>query len=116
MPLIAQFDVVFDVTAGSVWFRPLDPRHRLPMLKDRSGLGFAASSTGLTIVHVAANSPAEKGGWAVGDRIVTVNGYPVDADYTHGELWRWRYGPAGSRVKLGLVGGDARELRLADYF
>lgn len=116
LPLIAQFDMVFDVTAGSVWLRPLDPRHRLPMLKDRSGLGFAASPTALTVVHVAANSPAEKGGWAIGDRIVTVNGHPVDADYTHGELWRWRFGSAGAIVKLDIATGEHRTLRLADYY
>lgn len=116
LPLIAQFDVVFDVTAGFVWLRPLDPRHRLPMLKDRSGLGFAASPTALTVVHVAANSPAEKGGWAVGDRIVTVNGHPIDADYTHGEIWRWRFGPAGTTVKLKDQAGHDRTLRLAEYY
>ena len=116
LPLIAQFDVVFDVTAGSVWFRPLDPRHRLPMLKDRSGLGFAASPTALTVVHVAANSPAEKGGWAIGDLIVGVNGHPVDADYTHGSLWRWRFGSAGTIVKLDTATGEHRTLRLADYY
>lgn len=116
LPLIAQFDVVFDVTAGFVWFRPLDPRHRLPMLKDRSGLGVAASPTALTVVHVAANSPAEKGGWSVGDRIITVNGHPIDADYTHGTLWRWRYNPAGTRMRLGLEAGTTRYLTLADYF
>ncbi len=115
-PLIAQFDVVFDVTAGFVWFRPLDPRHRLPMLKDRSGLGLAASPTALTVVHVAANSPAEKAGWVVGERIVAVNGHPVDANYTHGELWRARYRPAGTLVKLTTETGDVRELRLADYY
>ncbi|MGT2516328.1 aspartyl protease family protein (plasmid) [Sphingomonas panni] len=115
-PLIAQFDVVFDVTAGFVWFRPLDPRHRLPMLKDRSGLGLAASPTALTVVHVAANSPAEKAGWVAGERIVAVNGHPVDANYTHGELWRARYQPAGTLVKLTMETGDVRELKLADYY
>lgn len=116
LPLIAQFDVVFDVTAGFVWLRPLDPRHRLPMLKDRSGLGVATSSTALTVVHVAANSPAEKNGWAVGERIVTVNGHPIDADYTHGTLWRWRYGLPGTRVELGTDTGSKRDLTLANYF
>lgn len=116
LPLIAQFDVVFDVTADLVWFRPLNPRHRLPMLRDRSGLGSAPSATGLTVVHVAAGSPAERGGWAAGDRIIAVNGHPVDADYTHGELWRWRYGAAGTLVKLTMAAGDVRELRLADYY
>ena len=86
------------------------------MLKDRSGLGFAASPTALTVVHVAANSPAEKGGWAIGDRIVTVNGHPVDVDYTHGTLWRWRFGSAGTIVKLDTASGEHRTLHLADYY
>ena len=86
------------------------------MLKDRSGLASAASPTALTVVHVAAHSPAEKGGWAIGDRIVTVNGHPVDANYTHGELWRWRFGPSGTPVKLRTAAGDTRELQLADYY
>lgn len=116
LPLIAQFDVVFDVTAGFVWLRPLGPRRRLPMLKDRSGLGLAASPTALTVVHVAANSPAEKAGWAVGDRIVAVNGHSIDANYTRGELWQVRSRPAGTLVKLTMASGDVRELRLADYY
>ena len=116
LPLIAQFDVVFDVTAGFVWLRPLGPRRRLPMLKDRSGLGLAASPTALTVVHVAANSPAEKAGWAVGDRIVAVNGHSIDANYTRGELWQARSRPAGTLVKLTMASGDVRELRLADYY
>ena len=116
LPLIAQFDVVFDVTAGFVWLRPLGPPRRLPMLKDRSGLGLAASPTALTVVHVAANSPAEKAGWAVGDRIVAVNGHSIDANYTRGELWQVRSRPAGTLVKLTMASGDVRELRLADYY
>ncbi|MFW2853780.1 hypothetical protein ACM61V_18060 [Sphingomonas sp. TX0543] len=104
------------MTAGFVWLRSLDPRHRLPMLKDPSGLGFAASPTSLTVVHVAANSPAEKGGGAAGDRIVTMNGHPTDADYTYGALWRFRFGPAGTRLKLGMDAGTTRELTLAEYF
>ncbi len=103
----------------------LSPRHKrrkdkrrpgLPMLKDRSGLGLAASPTALTVVHVAANSPAEKAGWAVGDRIVAVNGHSIDANYTRGELWQVRSRPAGTLVKLTMASGDVRELRLADYY
>lgn len=66
--------------------------------------------------HVAANSPAEKAGWAVGDRIVAVNGHSIDANYTRGELWQVRSRPAGTLVKLTMASGDVRELRLADYY
>lgn len=116
LPLLAQFDVVFDVTAGFVWLRPLDPRHRLPMLKDRSGFGIAASSTGLAVVHVAAHSPAEKGGWMVGDQIVSVNGHPIAADYTYRALWRWRFMSAGTIMKLKDQHDRVRTLALADYY
>lgn len=116
LPLLAQFDVVFDVTAGFVWLRPIESRHRLPMLKDRSGLGLAASPTTLTVVHVATGSPAEKAGWVVGDQIVAVDGHPIDADYTHGDLWRARSRPAGTLVRFTMAAGEKRALRLADYY
>ena len=116
LPLIAQFDVVIDVTAGFVWLRALDPDHRLAMLKDRSGLGFVVAPEGLTVVHVALNSPAEKGGWMVGDRIVSVNGHAVDADYTQGQLWRWRFLPAGTIARLATTTDRVRTLKLADYY
>jgi predicted aspartyl protease len=116
LPLIGQFDAVFDVSAEALWFRKLDPHHRLMMLKDRSGLGFAALSTALSVIHVAANSPAARGGWSVGDRIVAVNGHRINANYTSGDLWRWRFGSPKTIVKLTLASGEERELELYDYY
>jgi hypothetical protein len=116
LPLIAQFDVVLDVTADSLWLRHTPPQDRPSLLKDRSGLGFAASPTGLRIVHVATGSPAAKTGWAVGDFITAVNGNPIDLTYTSGSLWRWRYAPPGTLVRLETAAGSTRDLRLADYF
>lgn len=116
LPLIAQFDVMLDVTAGFVWFRRPPSRHRLPMLKDRSGLGLAGSADALTVVHVALSSPASAAGWVAGERIVAINGHPVDPSYTRGSLWAWRFDAAGTVVKLELAGGSMRELTLADYY
>lgn len=114
LPLIAQFDVVLDVTAGFLWLRPIR-RPRIPMLKNRSGLGLSVSADALTVVHVGLGSPAAAGGWAVEDRITAVNNHRVDRDYTHGSLWQWRYGPVGILVKLTMATGDTRDLRLADF-
>ncbi|MCU6453294.1 aspartyl protease family protein [Sphingomonas sp. A2-49] len=116
LPLIGQFDAIFDVTAGFVWLRPPASGHRLPMLKDRSGLGLTASPMGLDVVHVAANSPAAKDGWTAGNRIVAVNGFPIDADYTHGARWRWRFMPPGTVIKIKDQAGRDRQLKLADYY
>lgn len=116
MPLLGQFDIVLDVSQGRLWLRSAPPRARLPMLKDRSGLGLAASATDLTVVHVASGSPAAQAGWAVGEHVVAVDGRPIDGSYTRGLLWQWRYGPAGSRITLKLADGTTRMLKLADYY
>lgn len=115
LPLIAQFDVVLDLAADRLWLRR--PVHRpIEMLKDRSGLGLSVSRAALTVIHVAAGSPAAKAGLTVGERITEVNGRPVDTAYTRDRLWHWRYDRAGTIVKLGVEGAGIRELRLADYY
>jgi len=116
MPLLGQFDIVLDVSQGRLWLRSAPPRARLPMLKDRSGLGLAASATDLTVVHVASGSPAAQAGWAAGEHVVAVNDRPIDGSYTQGPLWQWRYGRAGTRVTLKLADGTTRMLKLADYY
>jgi len=116
MPLLGQFDIVLDISQGRLWLRPIPAKARLPMLKDRSGLGLAASPTELTVVHVAAGGPAAQSGWAAGDRIAAVKGLAVDTSYTRGTLWQWRYGPAGEKVALTLTDGTTRTLTLADYY
>jgi hypothetical protein len=104
-PIISQFDTVLDLSAGQVWLRPA--RHGLPILEDHSEL---------SIVHVAANSPAAAAGWTVGDRIRALNGRSIDGSYISGKHWRWRFRPAGTRVTLRDQKGHVRELLLADYF
>ncbi|WP_299110065.1 aspartyl protease family protein [uncultured Bradyrhizobium sp.] len=116
LPLIAQFDVVIDITASRLWLRkPERSRHNL-LLKDRTGLGVATRPSGLTVVHVASGSPAERDGWKAGEQIVAIDGEPVGPGYTRSRLWRWRYRPAGAAVSLTLVDGSVRRIRLAEYY
>lgn len=116
LPAIAQFDVVLDISAGTVWLRGGPDPRRPPMLKDRSGLGLQALPDGLLIVHVARGSPAESAALRAGEKIVAVDGKPVDATYTRGDLWRWRFRPPGTPVKLQLSAERQILLRLADYY
>ena len=116
LPLLGQFEVVFDVTPGRLWLRPLPAGQRLSLLKDRSGLGLSHDGGRLTVMHVAPNSPAAQGGWKAGEAIVEVNGLPVGDDYARSDRWRWRYGPAGSSARFRMSDGQRRTLRLADYF
>lgn len=116
LPLIAQFDVALDVTAGQVWLRPAPLRERLPMLKDRSGLGLAVGPTALTVVHVAPGSPAARAAWSPGEQIVAVDRQAIGPDYNRGSLWRWRYGKKGTVVQLATGVGNSRMITLTDYF
>ena len=86
------------------------------MLKDRSGLGVAAAASELKVVHVAGGSPAATAGWKAGDRIIGVDGHPVDAAYTRGSVWRWRFRSAGSVVTLTMADSSKRVITLADYY
>ena len=116
LPLLAQFDLVVDVSADTVWLRQSDDPRRPRMLKDRSGLGLKAGPDSLTVVHVARNSPAEKASFGEGDVIVAVNGHAVDSGYTRGDLWEWRFAPPGTSVELVMADGRRYDLRLADYY
>ena len=116
MPLLGQFNIVLDVALGRLWLRPARLQARLPMLKDRSGLGLVASPTDLAVIHVAISSPAARAGWLIGERIVAVNGIAIDRSYIRGRLWQWRYGRAGDRIALRLADGTTRMLTLADYY
>lgn len=113
-PLISQFDVVLDVSAGKLWLRPA---HRgLPMLEDHSGFGLALRANQLSVVHVATNGPAAAAGWRLGDHIRAVNGRDIDTSYIRGDHWRWRFMPPGTVVRLQDQTGRPRDLRLADYY
>lgn len=116
LPLLAQFNTVIDASAERLWLRPLATRQRRPMLKDRSGLGLAASGDALIVVHVSPGSPASMGDWIVGDRIVRVNGHAVGPEYAGRTLRSWRYGSTGKRVTLTLATGQIREIRLQDFY
>lgn len=113
MPLLAGRRLVFDFGRDRLW-RSLSAA--VPLRKDRSGLGLAVKPDRLLVMHVAAGSPAEAGGWREKEEIVEVDGQPVGPAYNVGNLWRWRFRAAGTLVTLKLSNGQVRGLHLADYY
>lgn len=113
MPLLAGRRLVFDFGRDRLW---RSPAAAVPMRKDRSGLGLAVKPDRLLVVHVAAGSPAEAGRWKEKEEIVEVDEQPVGPTYNAGDLWRWRFRPAGTLVRLKLSNSEVRRLRLADYY
>lgn len=114
LPLISQFDVVLDVTAKQLWLRPA--WHAPPMLEDHTGFGLSLDNGQLSVVHVAAHSPAAKEGWRAGDRVLAINDRKIDESYIKDQHWRWRFMPPGTMVTLRDQIGRVRKLVLADYY
>ncbi len=83
--------------------------------KDRTGLALVIRPDRLVVAHVAPGSPAEAARWRVGEEIVSINGRAIDAAYNASDLWKWRYQPSGTKVRMTMSHGEVRHLVLADY-
>ena len=113
LPLLASRRLIFDFGQDRLWRSVAGLG---PLRRDRSGLGLVAKLDRLRVVHVAAGSPAEAAGWRLNEEIIEIDGKPVDPSYDTGQLWRWRFRPAGTWVRLRMTDGSARQLRLQDYY
>lgn len=113
MPLLAGRRLVFDFGHDRIWRSPFTAAS---LRRDRSGLGIAAEVDRLVVVHVASGSPAMAGGWKRDEQIFEVDGQRIGPSYNSGDLWRWRFRPAGTLVSLKMKDGSVRHLRLGDYY
>jgi predicted aspartyl protease len=116
LPVWWRFRLLADYAAASLWIAPDKGRLKAPFNHDRSGLAVQFKGEALEVVHVARASPAEAGGWTVGERIVAVDGRPVDPNWPGSRQSAWARQKAGTPVRLTLADGRQRDLVLADYY
>lgn len=116
LPVLARFRMMLDLAGSELWLRAEEEDLARPFTRDRTGLGVAYEGDHLRVVHVAAESPASKTGWRVGEVIVRIDGHPVSGDYVASGLCRWRYGPEHSTVELELRPHDKRSITLVNYY
>jgi hypothetical protein len=117
MPLLSRFRIIItDYAHDALWLTPAADAVSRPFDRDRSGLFVSPAGDYLTVTFVAPGSPAERGGWQVGDEILAVDGQPISPSYQSGSLWRWRGWAPGTRVELTMRNGIRRSLVLANYY
>ena len=114
--ILSRFRIYFDYTHEALWLEPGEGWDTAPFRKDRTGLTLRTADAGLDVVFVSPGSPAEKAGWKKDDRIVAVDGKPIDPASYEKDMSEWVSAPAGTEVTLTLAGGEVRRLRLADYY
>ncbi|MFZ1125706.1 MAG: aspartyl protease family protein [Candidatus Baltobacteraceae bacterium] len=91
-----QFTVTFDVPHGRVTFAQ---RRETDDAYDRSGLFLSKRAGGLTVVDVMQHSPAERAALVPGDRVVALDGEPVD-ETSLGTVRAALAAPPGTAVTL----------------
>jgi hypothetical protein len=104
-----RFRMIIDYPRDTLYLESDRRAARASFNKDRSGLEVELEGAVLHVVFVAPGSPAEKAGWKVGERIMTVDGDATASD-------RWRYGRAGKHLTFTLSTGQTRRLTLAEYY
>lgn len=113
--LLDRFRVTFDFGGDRLFLVP-GPDWQRPFCKNRAGLDTDLRGDQLEVIFIAPGSPASQGGWAVGERIVAIDGQTIGADFLKSPAARWWCGESGRRVVLTDGQGREREMALRDYY
>jgi hypothetical protein len=124
MGILRRFRLQLDFHDNVLYAVPNDSAVKQVFGKNRAGLiaRFIPSqatnqASSLVVMMVAPSSPAARSGdWKTGDTIVSINGEPLTPDVWAKKWWNWSQGDPGTKIVLGLSGGETRELVLADYY
>lgn len=94
-----------------------EPKKSAPPRRETMiGIQGLPTDEGLVIAHVMAHSPAEAAGFKVGDRICTIDGETVRANWIGTPKNDWMTGPEGKTVVLARCGGGSVRLTLRRFY
>ncbi len=113
--IFRQFRTTFDFGKSRLYLTPPGAGLNPSFDRDRTGLQIIKKGPGLTVSHVAKESPAQAAGWKVDDVIVAIDGKPIGPDYWD-ELYKWNLSPEGTVLTLRTASGEVRELTCRDYY
>ena len=109
--ILIRFRLIVDFPGNKVLFaRPIDAA--TPFRVNHAGLTLRPGDGGATVLHVAADSPADHAGLKADAVIDRVDGQLLSA----GKDSDWQYGPIGKVVRLHLTTGEEKTVILAQYF
>jgi membrane-associated protease RseP (regulator of RpoE activity) len=107
-PVLARFLTVLDVRNSRLWLKP-NGRLADPFRRQTIGAGTRREGEALVVVHIGANSPAEKSGLRDGDVITAIDGGPANRD-------RLRDARPGDVLAIKLASGKTRSVTAAEFY
>ncbi len=111
--ILNRFRVIFDYSQDRLMLEPSPGATMKPFDKNRVGLQLRMTQKGLSVVHVAKGSPAEKANWQKGDILASVNNETFGKHYR--EQWHELSTAAAGTVLMLLKGnGVTTSIVLAD--
>ena len=110
MGVLNRFHLFIDFSHHRVLLAPPFETAK-PFRVNHGGMTLQPGDTGSKVLHVAPGSPAALAGLAVGDIIVSVDGKTTSAQDVG-----WQYRPVGQVVRLRLIDGRVKAVKLAAYF
>lgn len=115
--LLKRFVVTFDYARQVLYLKPITPTPADIGTFDRSGFWINAAADGYKVTAVSDGGPAQAAGIEAGDLITAIDGAPVRPEALSDVRMMLRNRPAGSKVRLEVVRGQAHrsiELVLRD--
>jgi hypothetical protein len=113
--LLERFRIVVDFPHQRLHVCPAAGWKDKPFRKNHTGLQVDYRGDHLEVIFVAPGSPAERGGWKIGQRVRAINGKSIGSSYLSTDFG-WSFGQPGSTVVLTDGDGTARSLTLAEYY
>jgi hypothetical protein len=112
--MLKQFNVTLDLGNSRMF---LSPRNSPPSFqRDRSGVRTTLDGGALKVAFASPQGPGHAAGIRAGDRIVAIDGRPIDPATDAGAQAEWARAPAGTKVAMTLSDGRAVAFQLADFY
>jgi hypothetical protein len=112
LPILQRFRLYLDFGGRRMWLGAANSARNEAFLRDRTGLEADIDGDTLKVAHIAKASPAEAGGWRIGDIITQIDGEMAASANLSLSL----SAHPGQRVEFTLADGSKRVLVLADYY
>jgi len=110
--ILSRFRLIVDYPHNRLYAIANPDAGIMPFAKDLAGLVVLKNAYGYTVSEIRPGSPAEVAGVNIGDRIISINGKPIDST----SIQLINAAPIGTKISLTISSGVTKIVELANYY